>query len=474
MGMLGFLAVLAACGGASGSSSNNNGNGSGGNGNGGGGGTGPTDIHAINHVIIMFQENRSFDDYFGQMTAYRQTNSIPINSSDGRINDLSSGSFSNVSPVAGPIASYHTGSVCTEDLTPAWSESHHMMNLSDPSAGGPNSPMNGFVNVAYGISQYAASLGITLADQTGKRAMGYFDDSQLNYYYFMASNFAMSDMFFSPIPARTTENRLFFFAATTQGHAHEPNGTQLTAKPLMQELDANNISWKIYVKDKFPGAGGGLYTYLSYFTYFNKAGVSAHVVPISEYFTDVQAGTLPNVAFIETGQFSGLDEHPSNFNPATKTLSPVNVQAGAAFVETIINALMGSKSWEDSVFFLTWDEGGGLFDHVPPIAVPSPDGIPPQDLVATDPRGDFTITGFRIPNIVVSPFAKKNFVSHTPMDFTAYLKFIETRWGLPPLTQRDASMPDMTEFFDFANPPWVTPPVLPAQNTSGKCNFAAE
>lgn len=462
------LAVLAACGGAAGSSNNNNGNG--GNGNGGGGSTGPTDIHAVNHVVIMMQENRSFDNYFGQMTAYRQANGIPINSSDGKINDLSSGSFSNRSPVAGAIAPYHTGSICTEDLTPAWAESHKMINLSNPSNATSSGPMDGFVNVAYGLSQYGLTLGITLADQTGRRAMSYFDGTDLNYYYYVASRFAMSDAFFSPIPARTAENRIFFLGATTQGHAHEPK-TQITAKPLMQELDANNISWKIYVADPFPGTGPKMFTYLSYFTYYNTAGVSSHIVPLSEYFDDLKAGTLPAVSFIETGQFSGRDEHPSNFDPANGSLHPVDVQVGAAFSASLLNALMASSSWKDSVFFFMFDEGGGLFDHVPPASVPSPDGIPPQDLASFDPRGDFTITGFRVPNFIASPFARKNFVSHTPMDFTAILKFIETRWGIPPLTQRDASMPDMTEFFDFANPPWVTPPNPPDQSKAGVCDF---
>jgi phospholipase C len=88
--------------------------------------------------------------------------------------------------------------------------------------------------------------------------------------------------------------------------------------------------------------------------------------------------------------------------------------------------------------------------------------------------GDFTITGSRVPNIVISPFAKKNFVSHTPMDYTAYLRFIEARWNLPTLTARDASMPDMTEFFDFTGKPWATPPTPPAQNMNGTCDFSRE
>lgn len=459
-----LLVALAGCGGVSGTARNCNAGGCGGSG----------DTVAVNHVVIMMQENRSFDNYFGQMTAYRQQNNIPINSSDGRIDDLSSGVFSNVSPATNlPVSPYHTQSVCTEDLSPAWAETHKMMNLSNPSAAGPGSPMDGFVNVAFGLSQFALSQGITLADQTGKRAMSYFDSGDLNYYYFLASNFAMSDRFFSPVPARTTENRLMIHAATTQGHAHSPT-TKLTAKTIWQTLDEHNVSWKIYVVDRNAALTPPLFTYLAFFTYSDNPGVLSKVVPIDEYFTDVKNGTLPNVAFIEAGQFTGRDEHPSNFDPQNKTLTAVNVQTGAAFVSTIINALMNSISWRDTVFFWTMDEGGGLFDHVPPISVPSPDGIAPQDLNPSnpDPTGDFTITGFRVPNFIVSPFAKKNFVSHTPMDYTAYLAFIEKRWSLPPLTNRDAAMPDMTEFFDFTNGgPWATPPKPPAQNTNGVCDF---
>jgi phospholipase C len=195
------------------------------------------------------------------------------------------------------------------------------------------------------------------------------------------------------------------------------------------------------------------------------------VVPLTEYFSDLKNGTLPSVALIEPALFTGRDEHPSNFDPANGRVSATSVQQGAHFVSTLINALMTSSSWKDSVFFLSYDEGGGYFDHVPPISVPNPDGVPPLDLASNDPKGDFTISGFRVPNLVVSPFARKNYVSHTPMDTTAWLKFIETRWGLPSLTQRDNSMPDMMEFFDFTNKPWAVPPNPPEQRTDGVCDF---
>jgi phospholipase C len=138
---------------------------------------------------------------------------------------------------------------------------------------------------------------------------------------------------------------------------------------------------------------------------------------------------------------------------------------------------MNSPSWKDSVFLFTYDEGGGAFDHVPPMKVVNPDGIKPVLCLAKDTAvgGDFDISGFRVPTIVISPFAKKNYVSHTSMDYTAFLKFVETRFNLPSLTLRDASMPDMTEFFDFVGAPWATPPTPPTQiiyNTP--CNFALE
>jgi phospholipase C len=193
----------------------------------------------------------------------------------------------------------------------------------------------------------------------------------------------------------------------------------------------------------------------------------SHVVPVSQYFTDLTNGTLPQVALIEGGYESGLDEHPLN-----------DVQNGSRYVSTLINALMGSSSWSSSVFFLTYDEAGAGYDHVAPMMngvnganVPNPDGIKPLALQPGDicfgtpdaPACDFTRTGFRMPLLVVSPFTKPNYVSHTPMDSTAILKFIETRFGLQNLNNRDAAQPPMDEFFDYSGAPNATPPTPPAQ-----------
>jgi phospholipase C len=297
--------------------------------------------------------------------------------------------------------------------------------------------------------------------------------------------------------SRTEPNRMFMMAGTSQGHAYPLGGTvaydnsQLTAPPIFQALQNAGITWRIYV-DPDPEAYANcapndstpqcLYlvpgSYLQMFTYgktvINDPTLSLNLVPMSQFKTDVANGTLPQIAWIESPTDAGLDEHPS-----VSDSSPVDIQKGAVFVEGLVNALFQSPSWKDSVMIFTYDEGGGLYDHVSPQPMPSPDGIPPMDLRAGDicdngntgPTCDFVFTGYRIPMVVISPFTKKNYVSHTVADTTAVLKLIETRFNIAPLTKRDAAQFDMTEFFDFVGVPWATPPKLPPQNTGGTCTL---
>ena len=203
------------------------------------------------------------------------------------------------------------------------------------------------------------------------------------------------------------------------------------------------------------------------FAPYASGPLPANVVPASQFVNDAQTGSLTQVALIEGGYESGLDEHPDS-----------NVQVGAQYVASLINGLMGSPSWLDSAFILTFDEGGGLYDHVPPQPAVNPDGIAPVDLLPTDicasaggANCNFNYTGFRVPLIVISPFTKQNYISHTVADYTAILTFIEKRFGISPLTKRDAAQMDMTEFFDFQNMPWASPPVPPEQSTAGVCSY---
>ncbi len=231
-----------------------------------------------------------------------------------------------------------------------------------------------------------------------------------------------------------------------------------------------------------------------------------HVAPISFFLNDLKNGTLPSFAFIEAG-YGNNDEHPG---------SGQSIQLGQAQVASILNAFMGSSSWDDSVFFLSYDEGGGSYDHVPPVpghsndfsdaalgAIPDispiavnadnykpclPTGGTPTlhcDLTASDPgansgdapaqQGFAAQLGFRLPNMIVSPFSRRHYVSHTPMDHTAIIKFVESRFigSSAHLTARDAAQPNLLEFFDFNAVPWATPPSPPTPSRSATCNAAS-
>jgi phospholipase C len=461
-------------------------------------------VAVLNHIIFLAQENRGLDHYFGALRAYWKANGFADRSFDGlpQFNPVSG-----LAPLYGPpptnrgcdpaylppndctvdssspqIASYHLITQCIENPSPSWNESHVDWNMSNPYSS--TATLDGFVWTA---AHDARQIIPQYDDTNGIRAMGYYTDTDLNYYYFLASDFATSDRWFSPVMARTASNRDYLIAATSQGYAY-PIGTDsgdqslLTAPTIFQELEAAGVSWKIYVNpqgspcqtDPTPQC---LLT-LSYVQNFQWGQTiltlyPQNLAPISQFFTDLLNGTLPQVAQIEPASSAGLDEHPTDSHKYH-----INIQLGANYVSTLINALMLSSSWKDSAFILTYDEFGGLYDHVAPHSAVNPDGIKPKDLlpgdICTQSTGatcNFTHTGYRVPLLVVSPYTKQHYVSHTAADYTAILKLIETRFQLPALTKRDAAQMDMTAFFDFNNPAWMTPPTPPTQRTSGRCHI---
>ncbi|HWC19952.1 MAG TPA: alkaline phosphatase family protein [Terriglobales bacterium] len=374
---------------------------------------------------------------------------------------VSVGSSINVSP-------FVLNDQCVEDFSPDWLESHGAYNRDNPAS--DTWLANGFVHITAGFSQYANSQNDHhhYFDVRGSRNMGYYDEAMLPLYYFLATQFGTSDNFFSPIPSNSGPNRAAELAATTAGHAHNP--PTLNVKTIFELLDNKGISWKVYYSDA--SRSGTPLTTLTNFVWGQQHADAKHVAPVdctqsttpcaagqTDYFTDLKSGNFPAVALIEPGFDSGRDEHPGN-----------PVQVGAVYDKKLIQAFMESPIWKDSVFFLTYDEAGGFYDHVKPMAAVQPDGIAPVDLLPKDPAGDFTRTGFRMPLMVVSPYVKPHVVSHKPADATAILKFIEKRFNLPNLTKRDLAQPDFDpEFFDFTKPSQLTPPTLPVQPGDAPC-----
>ena len=484
-------------------------------------------LQSINHIILFAQENRSLDHYFGQMQAYWAANpglgfgtsgqtfdGLPQTGTPHSVAGCAPGTWGDsCSPnPSDPISSFHLQSVCIENQSPFWNEAHNQWDYADPAGTNPtditNPPLNGF---SFTAAYDAGSNGFM--DLEGVRAMGYYDYNDLNYYYFLASSFATSDRWFAPIMSRTQLNRMYLLAATSDGLAYpigqgcppkqcpgsQNNGQQLTSNTIFQELQAANITWKIYVDPAGTSNTAGQScssmtgselsaclvdnSYVNEFQYentiLNTPTLLANVQPISQFATDAANNALPQFALIEPASSAGLDEHPSDSDEY-----PVNVQDGQNYAATnVINPLMQSPSWASSALIFTYDEWGGLYDHVPPQPATAPgDFAYPTDLnptlhdicTGTGELGNgmcsFSWTGYRVPVIVISPFANKNYVSHTVRDTTSVLNLVEERFGLKPLTARDGAQPAMDEFFDFTNPPWTNPPTPPTPNQSGSCD----
>jgi phospholipase C len=384
---------------------------------------------SINHIVVMLQENRSFDNYFGRLGQYKRDHGIP-----GDVEDLPL-EVTLFTRSGVPIQPFHFRTVCHENISPSWNQSHFYWD---------NGKMDLFMHTATKSD----------IDPEATRAMGYYDWSDLPYYYDLTSQYATSDRFFSPVMTETVPNRMYMMGATSWGatKAEGPFPQQYTL--IWDRLSDAGVNWKYYLPGnenflaRFPG-GSSRY--------------AGHFAPISQYFSDLNSdSSFPQVVFIERQE--GFDEHPSN-----------NIQTGAAKVKTYIDALMQSPAWSTSVFIMAFDEGGGMYDHVPPVPVPAPDNIPPDlDPAKGDFMAGFDMTGFRVPFVLVSPWGKPNFVSHTPRDFGSILKFIESRFNLQPLTARDAAADNMSEFFDFNAGPRLSIPPLADQPKNGKCDPTLE
>lgn len=390
-------------------------------------------LSTIKHIIFMLQENRSFDNYFGQLQAYasKKVPGYQINAGyDPTI----------LLPLIGGGTGhpFHEPTDRTENLTPAWNESH--FDIDQQSDG--TFKMDHFALTTHSVTHNF--------DPSGLRALGFYDQTDLPYYYELATQFATSDAFHSSLLSNTFPNRSYLFCATSQGRIRpDPAGhAPWTCPTIFSSLQNAGVKWEYYYTDGI---------FLFNFQDWSNPAIQTKTSKVQNLLNILASPTadqdLASVVFIDPGSGgSGLDEHPDN-----------DIQNGAAYVKSIIDALMASPAWHDSVFILAYDEGGGLYDHVPPFSVVPPDATPPN-LQPGDLPGDFTLSGFRVPLVVISPWVKPHFVSHTNRELTSILKLIETRFGLPPLTARDAAADDMTEFFDFADPPaFLTPPPLPAQ-----------
>src|SRR3984957_15440774 len=402
----------------------------------------------IEHVVILIQENRSFDHYFGSYrgvrgfsdlsTAFQQPN--PANTTSPPIGKL----------LPFRLDTATTNAACTHDITHDWVSQHQSWN---------SGAMDGFVT-----SRVAANANDAVL------TMGYYNRGDIPYYYALADAFTICDNYFCSVIGPTDPNRLYTMAASL-----DPDGKnggpvvetlvtnrnafygRLTYTTMPEQLQARGITWKVYSSPDETILGGVLSdNVLSYFQNYQDPSSVLHQnafgpqFPV-DFLADIVAGNLPQVSWL-IGSILTSD-HP-----------PAPSLFGENILSLIITALSANPvQWAKTVLFVTYDENGGFFDHVPPMTAPA--GTPGEYVTAPavpDPTvvGSPAITGpiglgFRVPMLIISPFSRGGLVSSDLFDHTSGLRFLETRFGaeVPNLSAwRRATVGDLTSAFNFKNP----------------------
>ncbi len=406
----------------------------------------------IKNVIVLMMENHSFDNYFGQINkALGRTDfEVPDGGETNSITTADGGTT---------VAPYtHAPHLCTLDTNHEWDGTH--LSWAD---GG----MSGFAQQNEGWSAGDLPNGADPALASGARAMYYYDQTDIPFYYNLAQNFATADHYHASVLGPTWVNRMYFWAGTSFGETANTfpsigafpfppvgadGGYANVEATIIDELEERHTNWAIY-GDALPTAAVVYGVAIT-----NRWGRALPRFPITQFLSQAAAGSLPEVSFVDPDttheNSDGNDEHP-----------PADIQIGQKFVSDLVHAVMSSPQWAQTALFITWDEHGGFFDHVPPPPACIPDGTPPILNTTSDDtiNAQFDRYGVRVPLIVVSPFAKKGYVGHTTYDHTSVLRFIEAKFKVPALTARDANADAMMDLFDFTGAgPNATPPTIAA------------
>jgi phospholipase C len=376
----------------------------------------PLGIHKIKHVVMIVQENRSFDSYFG---TYPGADGIPMKNG--------------------------VPTVCMPDPARGTCD-RPFHDPSDRNSGGPHSvgavitdvdggKMNGFLRAVRGRKCTHPGAPRCQGPRGVPDAIGYHDSREIPNYWAYARNFVLQDHMFDSVASWTLPSRLYMVsgwsavckssdpmsctneidkvdrppgypAKTWNCSKAEPDYAWTDLTYLLYNL---RVSWASYeFKGAKPRCGGpetvlktdnlsitpGIWDPLRFFATVKGDHQLGNVKRMSDFFADAKEGRLPAVSWIAPSP--EVSEHP-----------PFSVAAGQAYVTKLVNAIMRSPDWKSTAIFITWDDWGGFYDHVKP------------------PKVDENGYGPRVPGIVISPYARKGYIDHQTLSFDAYLKFIE-------------------------------------------------
>lgn len=375
----------------------------------------------IKHIVFFVKENRTFDNYFGTYPGANgattamdsQGKVVPLQHERDQIPDIDHSSN-------GAIQAYDQGKMDRFD------------QLSSQAAG--KHPTGTYSN----------------------NSLTQLQQSDIPNYWSYAQNYVLGDAMFSSLMGPSFPNHLYTIAAQSGGAINNPRtdknigslknaqkgwgcdiqnqkvqvkdssgSTSLQEacfnfKTLADELDGKHYSWKYYAPPS--GKSGYIWSSFDAIKHIRYGPDWKFVVPTEQFMTDAARGALPTVSWIVTpGQVS---EHP-----------PASVCTGENWTVQMLNSLMQGPDWSSTAVFLTWDDFGGFYDHVAPQQV--------------DGYG----LGFRVPLLVISPYAKKGYIDHTQYEYSSMLRFAEDQLGLAPLTNRDKGANNMSAAFDFTQSP---------------------
>lgn len=374
----------------------------------------PADLTTITHWVFVIKENRPFDHYFGTFPG---------------ANGATSGTISTGQVV--PLG--HTPDTMPSDLTHTWASAQKSMD--------------------YGRMD---KFDVGCIDNDICMSQLYQQD--IPNYWTYASTFTLADEAFSSLHGVSFPNHLYIVAAQSGGAIDNPPmkesswgcdspvGTtvpQLNSQgyesfvfpcfdfsTLADSMQGAGLTWSYYAPSE--GERGYEWSALDAINHIRNTSLwTEHVFPTTQFITDAQSGNLPALSWLTPPGYQS--EHPQGASSC----------AGENWTVSMINAVMQGLDWGSTAIVLTWDDYGGFYDHAPP------------------PQVDFYGLGPRVPWMIISPYAKPGYISHTTYEFSSFLKTVEERYSLPPLTDRDANANDILDSFDFTQPP--LPPLVLSQ-----------
>jgi len=450
----------------------------------------------IKHIVVLMMENHSYDNYLGMLQGRGE--GFPLGP-DNEPEVANNGDGGEV------VRAFHQAT--TRQLKGVPTQSWHAVHQQWGQ--GKN---DGFVTSAQAVLADAKTTKDTSVGQgdigvdPASSGMGYWTEDDLPFYYGLARTFPLADHWFSSCLGPTFPNRRFLIAGTAHGLIDDSSYDLLDYPPagtIFDMLTRYGISWvnyhptaagesaaKHYARHKrkmarrrllsaargLPAVSSGVEKDLKFTADIFPMGIGRymqHIRSTDQFFTDAANGTLPAVSIVDPDFDSFSEENPQD------------IQKGESYAAEVITAVMHGNGWPDTLLIWLYDENGGYYDHLPPPAAVPPDDIAGRSLIGgetplekllrpvfpsltrkkqdqTEGPHRYDRYGFRVPAVIVSPYARPDYVCSEVFDHTSVLKLIEEKWNLPPLTRRDAAAKAPLNALDFTGPPaFLKPPPLP-------------